>query len=104
MSRADAYIGFECPDGHMRVGVTGIAGGDGEYRCSKCKKLMVPIKQEESPKVDNQKTVVDGTHSAKGNGNVTGLDIKKPVILKHGTKASAEGTGNLTALKIGNNE
>ena len=49
-------------------------------------------------------TQIDGTHKAKGEGNVTGLDIKRPVIIKPGTKSIAEGKGNITATRISNEE
>ena len=50
-----------------------------------------------------QLTIVDGTHSAEGIGNITGLDIQEPVIIKPGTKSTAKGIGNITATKIGGN-
>jgi hypothetical protein len=46
-------------------------------------------------------TVVDGTHVARGSGIVTGLDIRRPVIIKPGTLAIAEGDGEVTATRIG---
>lgn len=46
-------------------------------------------------------TVVDGEHHAKGVGSVTGLEVKKPAILKPGTKVTAEGIGKITGTKIG---
>lgn len=45
---------------------------------------------------------VDGTHKAKGEGVVTGLDIQEPVIIKPGTKSIAEGKGKITATRISN--
>jgi hypothetical protein len=45
--------------------------------------------------------VVDGEHHAKGEGEVTGLHIKKPAFIKPGTISTAEGTGTITATKIG---
>ena len=52
--------------------------------------------------LDNNMTQVDGTHKAKGEGVVTGLDIQKPVIIKPGTKSTAEGKGTITATRISN--
>ena len=46
-------------------------------------------------------SVVDGTHTARGKGVVTGLDAEEPVIIKPGTRVSAEGEGNVTATRIG---
>ena len=48
----------------------------------------------------NYITQVDGTHKAKGEGIVTGLDIQEPVIIKPGTKSTAEGKGTITATRI----
>lgn len=44
---------------------------------------------------------ISGEHSAKGVGKITGLDIKRPVIIKPGTKSTAEGSGEITATRIG---
>jgi len=49
-------------------------------------------------------TIVDGSHSAKGVGNVTGLDIQGLVIIKPGTKSTAKGIGNITGTRIGGNK
>ena len=49
-------------------------------------------------------TTVDGSHSAEGVGNVTGLDIQGPVFIKPGTKSIAKGIGNITATRIGGNK
>jgi hypothetical protein len=45
--------------------------------------------------------IVDGEHHASGIGNVTGLEIHSPTIIKPGTKVTAEGIGNITGTKIG---
>jgi hypothetical protein len=45
--------------------------------------------------------VIDGEHKATGVGNITGLEIKSPSIIKPGTKVTAEGIGNITGTKIG---
>ena len=45
-------------------------------------------------------SVIDGVHSAKGKGNVTAIDAQEPVFLNPGTKAIAEGEGNITATRI----
>ena len=50
---------------------------------------------------ESQLTIIDGEHEAKGIGNITGLEVKKPSIIKPGTKVSAEGIGNITGTKIG---
>ena len=47
-------------------------------------------------------SIIDGEHHAKGQGNVTGLDIQESVILKPGTKSTAEGVWNITGTRIGN--
>ncbi|MDP2857398.1 MAG: hypothetical protein Q8P50_05395 [Bacillota bacterium] len=44
---------------------------------------------------------VAGEHIATGKGNVTGLDIQGPAIIKPGTRSVAEGEGNITATRIG---
>lgn len=45
--------------------------------------------------------VVDGTHYAEGVGEVTGIDVQGPAILKPGTKSTASGKGTITATRIG---
>lgn len=45
-------------------------------------------------------SIIDGEHHAKGKGNVTAIDAQEPVFLKPGTKATAEGEGNVTATRI----
>ena len=50
----------------------------------------------------NNLTQIDGRHKAKGEGEVTGLDIQEPVIIKPGTKSTAEGKGKITATRISN--
>jgi hypothetical protein len=47
-------------------------------------------------------STVNGSHSAEGIGNVTGLDIQGPAIIMPGTKSSATGIGNIIATRIGN--
>jgi len=44
--------------------------------------------------------IVDGEHHAKGKGRVTGLDVQGPVLLRPGTKSTAEGEGEITATRI----
>ncbi len=51
--------------------------------------------------VASQIVVIDGEHHAKGIGEVTGLEVNKPAIIKPGTKAMAEGIGKITGTKIG---
>jgi hypothetical protein len=65
-------------------------------------------KRMKSPTKDNDTEVekltqIAGNHKAKGIGEVTGLDIQSPVIIKPGTKSTAEGTGIITATRISNN-
>lgn len=50
--------------------------------------------------VSSPVTVVDGEHRASGTGIITALDIRKPTIIKPGTKSIASGEGNITATKI----
>ena len=47
-------------------------------------------------------TVVDGTHIAEGSGEVTGLDIEGPAIIKPGTAVRSSGTGKVTGTRIRN--
>jgi len=46
-------------------------------------------------------TVLDGTHEAVGHGRVTAIDAEGPVLFQPGTRARAEGTGEVTATRIG---
>jgi hypothetical protein len=46
-------------------------------------------------------TEVSGTHIALGKGNVTGLDIRGPAIIRPGTISRAEGEGTVTGTRIG---
>ena len=45
-------------------------------------------------------TIVEGEFIASGIGEVTGIKITKPAILKPGTKAVAKGEGKITGLSI----
>lgn len=58
----------------------------------------------ESDKSSSDLTIVDGSHEADGIGNITGLDIRGPVIIKPGTRSSARGIGNITGTRIGGKE
>jgi hypothetical protein len=50
-------------------------------------------------------TVIDGKHSAKGNGDVTAIDIDdESVFFKPGTRSIAEGKGSVTATRITGNK
>lgn len=49
-------------------------------------------------------TQISGDHKAKGIGEVTGLDIQGPAIIKPGTKSTAEGAGKITATRISNTQ
>jgi hypothetical protein len=51
--------------------------------------------------LENRLFVVDGEHHAKGIGEIIGLHLTKPTIIKPGTISTAEGVGNVTATKIG---
>ncbi len=55
-------------------------------------------------KTENDVVIVDGEHSAEGFGEVTGLDIEGPAIIKPGTKSRAKGTGKITGTRIGRRE
>lgn len=44
---------------------------------------------------------VAGLHEATGVGDVTGLEINAPVIIKAGTVSRADGVGRVTATRIG---
>jgi len=44
---------------------------------------------------------IAGSHSAHGIGEVTGLDIQGPVIIKPGTIVTASGQGLITGTRIG---
>jgi hypothetical protein len=44
---------------------------------------------------------VSGTHSAKGKGCVTALDVRGAAIIHPGTRSHAEGEGNVTGTRIG---
>lgn len=44
---------------------------------------------------------VSGLHEAHGIGNVVGLDIVGPAILRPGTRSVASGIGNVTGTRIG---
>jgi hypothetical protein len=46
-------------------------------------------------------TTIDGEHTARGKGNVTGIRTTRPTFFKPGTKSTAEGEGNVTATYIG---
>jgi hypothetical protein len=59
------------------------------------------IRENLNKSIVNSPTIVDGQHHARGTGNVTGLEIKKPAVIQPGTVITAGGTGNITATKIG---
>jgi len=59
------------------------------------------ITENLNKKIENKLIDVSGEHSAKGIGEVTGIEIKKPTIIRPGTKVSAEGIGKITGTKIG---
>jgi hypothetical protein len=44
---------------------------------------------------------VEGEYIAKGKGKITGIKTRKPTVFKPGTKAIAEGEGEITGLDIG---
>lgn len=48
-------------------------------------------------------TIIDGEHSAKGKGTITGVNIEgEPVQFQPGTIVSAEGEGTVTGTRITN--
>lgn len=59
------------------------------------------IRENLNKKIENKITEVAGEHSAKGVGEVTGLEINKPTRIMPGTKVSVEGYGKITGTKIG---
>jgi len=50
---------------------------------------------------DSKITIIDGEHRAVGRGNVTGLKISGPTLLKPGTKVIAEGEGTVIGTQVG---
>lgn len=50
---------------------------------------------------DGDIVIVDGEHSAKGEGNIIGLEVKRGAIIKPGTIVRAEGKGVIIGTKIG---
>jgi len=67
-------------------------------------KIIIELLQEVAKiEQSDHLTIVNGTHHAEGIGNITGLDIQEPVIIKPGTKSTAKGIGNITATRIGGN-
>jgi len=65
------------------------------------KRTKLPTKDKDTK--GEMLTQVAGDHKAKGIGEVTGLDIHGPAIIKPGTKSTAEGTGIITGTRISNN-
>jgi hypothetical protein len=45
-------------------------------------------------------TYVEGEFVAKGSGKVTGIKTQRPTVFRPGTKATAEGEGEITGLEI----
>jgi hypothetical protein len=58
------------------------------------------VRENLNKSIENSIVVVDGEHHARGIGNVTGLEIKKPAIIQPGTIVTADGIGNITGTKI----
>lgn len=50
---------------------------------------------------DGKPVEVSGEHRAEGVGDITGLDVEGPAIIKPGTRVSAKGFGNVTGTRIG---
>lgn len=46
-------------------------------------------------------TILDGEHTAEGEGEVIGLDVQGPVLFKPGTQSRASGKGVVIATRIG---
>lgn len=59
------------------------------------------VKENLNKSTENSIVVIEGEHHARGLGEVTGLHIKKSAIIKPGTIVTAEGSGTITATKIG---
>lgn len=59
------------------------------------------IRENLNKDITNTIVEIDGQHHAKGIGNVIGLEIKRPAVIKPGTVVTAEGIGNVTGTKIG---
>ncbi|MCX6119886.1 MAG: hypothetical protein NT027_20315 [Proteobacteria bacterium] len=47
-------------------------------------------------------TEVNGSYSVSGHGNIIGMDVQAPTIIKPGTSVIVSGTGNLTGIRITN--
>ncbi len=58
------------------------------------------VKENLNKSVNPIISIIDGEHHAKGKGNVIGIDAQEPVLIKPGTKSTAEGQGNITATRI----
>jgi pyrimidine deaminase RibD-like protein len=60
------------------------------------------IRQHSKEKPEQAMWVVDGEHRAEGSGEITALDIEgsAPVRLMPGTRATAQGEGNVTGTRI----
>jgi len=62
--------------------------------------LWVQENLNKTPFLHADLTVINGTHSAKGKGTITGIEIEGPVIFAPGTKSFVEGEGSITATRI----
>lgn len=58
------------------------------------------IKENLNKSLNSPLSIIDGEHHAKGKGKVIGIDAQEPVLLKPGTKSTAEGEGEITATRI----
>jgi hypothetical protein len=59
------------------------------------------VKQNVGRPLEPALTEVAGEHFAEGIGEVTGLDVQAPVIIKPGTRSVARGAGVVTGTRIG---
>ncbi|MCX5867699.1 MAG: hypothetical protein NT009_09550 [Proteobacteria bacterium] len=97
---------------------------NGIYLCSNCADMIdknngldFPIEKLKTWKNNHEKwvrenlnksfsppiTTIDGSHGAKGKGEITGLDIQEPAFIKPGTTVTAEGVGKVTGTRISYN-
>ena len=62
------------------------------------------VKENLNKPADSLISTIDGEHYAKGKGKVTAIHATAPVLIKPGTKSTAEGEGDITATRIGHKE
>jgi hypothetical protein len=75
---------------------------DAEYVDSELRQLFENlVTQARSASIFPPITEVAGEHAAVGKGEVIGLDIQGPALIKPGTRAIAAGEGRVTGTRIG---